>query len=1110
MSTKKIVVFAIGLAVGIAGWLSAQESRLNHPVFPSVDEVLERFSRGEMDGYGTAEIFTWNDRMDEESIRTAFDTLASQGVKETFFFPSFGITSEYLSEDYFHEFELALAEAKRRGMKLWLYDEYSWPSGFAGGKLIETCPTAAASSLAFSGLAVDTDTVLPENTVAVYRREPDHWQNITQQVKEKSVIEPNALLVVRNRAGREVRLAGGVYCDMMQKGVTEKFIELTHEGYLKHSGGEFGKTIPGVFTDEMTLRRAGPFPWTDDLPEWFEKKFGYSILDVLPLLNDDPDTVLPGGRRVTAFEARHHYLSTLLDLVVQRWAVPIFQFCEDHDIAATGHYGEHEWSSLMHNVDAGSLYMWQQQPAIDLIFNQWSDAQNGQAGNVRIVRELGSVASQTNRQRASAETTGASGWGILPSDLKRLTDWLFVLGMTHPMEMGPQFSVRGMKKYDDGPSLFYHMPYWSDFHLLLEYNRRVSYLLSQGRRPVDTLILQPTTTLWKNLRDRKQCAAIASSFCELLQKCEAAQIEYEIGNENIMAHLGSAEEAGILSIGPARYRRVVMPECFDNIEQSTLDLLSRFVENGGSVILLGTVPRTISGTPAAESDAAETFSRLFDQEKILPLPSDLTFPVSLPAGVYTAGREQFLTTAWNGSTQFLSADSDTEGDFSIRYLYHQRKITTDGEILFFVNSNRDGERSFRCRLFPDSPDKCWADVLHCDLFTGEVSPYPIKPVTVDGRAGVEISVTLPPIGSLALVFKEGTAPAAERKPPVFTQKIIAPDAAPTIERLDDNVMFLNYGTLVLDGQVAAENQYYRALDQKMWHHFGYENNPWCHLPQRKRDLVDRTFEPGKGYQTRWTFTIDPSYFASGTDRPFFAVVEEPKKFTISCNGQTVTPSQEWWFDRSAKKVDIRSAIQAGENELTLSLETMDIFCEVVPIYLLGDFDVVETSDGFKITAPTQKTWSDDPESLFWTNLGMPFYGQRVAYRETFTVDKDDSCRYFAQLPRLGYLGREPGVDWNAATAHIRVNGQEAGVVYCEPCRLEVTGLLKTGANTVEVILTASPRNWCGPHFKGKYYIERGYYDDFTPFPDQPPAGNQYDLIPYGLTRPFTLVEQQQQ
>ncbi|MBO7680121.1 MAG: hypothetical protein J6S75_10680, partial [Thermoguttaceae bacterium] len=463
MSKNRIFVFAVFLAVGITGFLSAQESHLNLPVFPTVDEVLECFSQGEMDGYGTGEILFWNDKTDEESIRTVYDELASQWVKETFFYPTFGLASEYLSEEFFREFEQSLAEAKSRGMKLWLYDEYSWPSGFAGGKLIEAVPTAAASSLAFSDLAVDSDTTLPENTVAVYRRQPDRWENITQEVKDKTITEANALLVVRNRAGREDRLSGGVYCDMMQKGVTEKFIELTHEGYFKHSGGEFGKTIPGIFTDEMTLSRAGPFPWTDDLPEWFGKKFGYSILDVLPLLNDTTDTVLPDGRRVASPEVRHHYLSTLIDLSVDRWAKPIFQFCEDHDIAATGHYGEHEWSRVVHLVDAGSLYMWQQQPAIDLIFNQWSDAQNSQAGNVRMVRELGSVASQTNRRRASAETCGAAGWAILPSDIKRLTDWLFVLGVTNPMEMGPQFSVRGRKKFDEGPSLFYHMPYWSDY-----------------------------------------------------------------------------------------------------------------------------------------------------------------------------------------------------------------------------------------------------------------------------------------------------------------------------------------------------------------------------------------------------------------------------------------------------------------------------------------------------------------------------------------------------------------------------------------------------------------------------------------------------------------------
>ena len=1110
MSKNRLFVFTLFLAFGIAGFAAAQQSHLNRPVFPSIDEVIDCFSRGEMDGSETAEILFWNDKTDEESIRTVFDDLASQGVKETFFYPTFGLASEYLSEEFFHEFETALAEAKRRGMKLWLYDEYSWPSGFAGGKLIEAVPTGAASTLAFSDYAVDSDTTLPENAVAVYRRASDRWENITQQVKDKSVAEPNALLVVRNRAGREDRLAGGVYCDMMQKGVTEKFIELTHEGYFKHSGGEFGKTIPGIFTDEMTLCRAGPFPWTDDLPEWFEKKFGYSILEVLPLLNDVTDTVLPDGRHVASPEVRHHYLSTLIDLSVDRWAKPIFQFCEDHDIAATGHYGEHEWSWMIHLVDAGSLYMWQQQPAIDLIFNQWSDAQNGQAGNVRMVRELGSVASQTNRRRTSAETSGAAGWAILPSDIKRLTDWLFVLGVTHPMEMGPQFSVRGRKKFDEGPSLFYHMPYWSDYHLLLDYNRRVTFLLSQGRREVDTLILQPTTTLWKNLHQRNVYQGIGTSFCGLLQQCEAAQIEYEIGNENIMAQLGSAEEAGILSIGPARYRRVVLPETFENIEQSTLDLLARFVENGGAVILLGPVPTSVSGTPVADSGAQQRFSRLFDPNNIRPLPNDLTFPISLPTGVYTASREEFLSTPWNGSTQFLSAEGDTEGDFSIPYLYHQRKSTKDGEILFFVNSNRDAERSLRCRVFPDSAEQCWSEVLRCDPLTGEVSPYPITPVTAGGCSGVEISATIPPIGSLALVFKAGALPAAERKPPVFIEKTIAPDAAPSIERLDDNVMVLDYGTLVLDGRVAAENQYHRALDLAMWDHFGYKFNPWYHVPQRKRDLIDRKFEPGKGYQTRWKFTIDESYFASKTDKPFYAVVEEPDLVTITCNGQTVTPSDDWWFDRSAKKVDIHSAIQAGENEITLTLETMNIFCEIVPIYLLGDFDVASMPEGFKITAPAPKVWSDDPESLYWTNLGMPFYGQRAAYRETFTVEKNNACRYFAQLPRLGYLGYEPGVDWNAATAHVLVNGREAGVIYCQPCRVEVTDLLQSGANTVEVVLTATPRNWCGPHFRGKYYIERGYYDDFDPSPDRQPPGNQYDLIPYGLTKPVTLIEQREE
>ena len=115
MSNHRIFIFTVFLVVGITGFLTAQESRLNLPVFPAVDEVLERFSQGEMDGYGAGEMLFWNDKTDTESIRTVYDELASQGVKQTFFYPTFGLASEYLSEEFFREFERSLAEAKRRG-----------------------------------------------------------------------------------------------------------------------------------------------------------------------------------------------------------------------------------------------------------------------------------------------------------------------------------------------------------------------------------------------------------------------------------------------------------------------------------------------------------------------------------------------------------------------------------------------------------------------------------------------------------------------------------------------------------------------------------------------------------------------------------------------------------------------------------------------------------------------------------------------------------------------------------------------------------------------------------------------------------------------------------
>jgi hypothetical protein len=48
-------------------------------------------------------------------------------------------------------------------------------------------------------------------------------------------------------------------------------------------GNDFGGLCRG-FTDEPQIMPAGKMPWANDMPQIFEKKWGYSLIDNLPSL----------------------------------------------------------------------------------------------------------------------------------------------------------------------------------------------------------------------------------------------------------------------------------------------------------------------------------------------------------------------------------------------------------------------------------------------------------------------------------------------------------------------------------------------------------------------------------------------------------------------------------------------------------------------------------------------------------------------------------------------------------------------------------------------------------------------------------------------------------
>ena len=71
----------------------------------------------------------------EAEVRAKVATIAEQGIESFLVYARSGLELEYMGEDWLRLTEWFCDEAARRGMKVWLYDEYNWPSGTCKGRV---------------------------------------------------------------------------------------------------------------------------------------------------------------------------------------------------------------------------------------------------------------------------------------------------------------------------------------------------------------------------------------------------------------------------------------------------------------------------------------------------------------------------------------------------------------------------------------------------------------------------------------------------------------------------------------------------------------------------------------------------------------------------------------------------------------------------------------------------------------------------------------------------------------------------------------------------------------------------------------------------------------
>ncbi len=135
----------------------------------SAGEVRRLFANPPRE-YSSAPLWVWNDDLTESQILDTLRQFAAQNVRQAFVHPRPGLMTPYLSEKWFRLWKVALKEAERLDMNLWIYDENSYPSGFAGGFVPEAMPESRGRGL---GMAETTQApAWSGETLAVFSLPP--------------------------------------------------------------------------------------------------------------------------------------------------------------------------------------------------------------------------------------------------------------------------------------------------------------------------------------------------------------------------------------------------------------------------------------------------------------------------------------------------------------------------------------------------------------------------------------------------------------------------------------------------------------------------------------------------------------------------------------------------------------------------------------------------------------------------------------------------------------------------------------------------------------------------------------------------------------------------
>lgn len=596
--------------------------------FPTTQQVKASFQHPP--SYASNSVtWGWNGPMSREVIARDLDSLHHLGFSAVTIEAGYKMPAEYLSDGWFKLIKVAVEEAKKRDMHIWIIDEGKYPSGFAGGKFSKERPDLRMQGLvvaerinASSGQVVSKKITAPVTSAVAVNLVDSSSQIIAVRNGELNWTAPQGkwqILLVQPQFKTAVTRAannptGGKdttnsLCDYLNPAAVKQFLDFTHEQYKKYIGDEFGKTVLGFRGDEPEYAYT---PWTPNILKEFQQRKGY---DIQPYLASFLLKNLSDEQK----KAKADYWEVWSDLFGVNFFQQQADWCAKNNLEYMVHL-DHDDSMIGLAKSEGDFFKdfrSVQIPGIDVIWHQvWP-------GLVADFPKFASSAAHLfGRPRALSESFAAMN----PAPDVRRARWILNQQLVRGINLFEFMFFMSSSEGKGGAR-----GYMADamFPSLMTYANRASYLLAQGKPAAQIAVYFPTTSLWLGHNESEKSGFVVAQ--QLLE----SQHDFDFIDEYSLTTL-PLNKGVISNKSGSDYAIIVIPSV-NVLSKAASNRLQEYAKEGGQVIFAGEKPPMLVDRNFLTADMKSDFQ--FAAQKtttasLASLPSDVVFDKSCTAIKY--------------------------------------------------------------------------------------------------------------------------------------------------------------------------------------------------------------------------------------------------------------------------------------------------------------------------------------------------------------------------------------------------------------------------------------------------------------------------------------------